>query len=60
MKTQFAQTISEQFVQTVPLFPVKQAEKRQKSLCKLFAQTVFIWVDGFLGGLPFPQGKTPG
>ena len=52
IRTQFAQTLSEQFVQTVPLFPVKQAEKRQKSLYKLFAHTVFIWVGSLLGGLP--------
>ena len=41
---QFAQTISGQFVQTVPLFPLKLAENKQKSLRKLFVQTVFIWV----------------
>ena len=53
IKTQFAQTISGQFVQTVPLDdPLKQAEKRQKSLRKLFVQNVFIWVGGFSGGSP--------
>ena len=49
---QFAQTISGQFVQTVHLFPLEQAENRQKSLRKLFVQTVFIWVGGFWGGSP--------
>ena len=52
IKTQFAQTTSEQFVQAVPPFPCKTSRKRQKSLCKLFAKTVFIWVGGFSGGLP--------
>ena len=49
---QFGQTISGQFVQTVPIFPLKQAENREKSLPKLFVQTVFIWVGVFLGGSP--------
>ena len=35
-----------------PFVPLKQAEKRQKSLRKLFVQTVLIWVGGFLGGSP--------
>ena len=51
IKTRFVQTISGQFIQTVPLFPLKQAEKRQKNLHRLFVQTVFIWVGGFLGAL---------
>ena len=54
VKAQFTQTSSEQFVQIVPLFPVKQAEKRQKSLRKLFVQTVFIWGGVFVGWVAFP------
>ena len=50
MQAQFAQTISEQFVQLVPLFLLSNsaAENKQKEL----AQTLFIWVGVFLGGLP--------
>ena len=51
IKAQFAQTISEQFVQTIPLFPLKCPENGRSvcanSLCKLF-----IWVGVFLGWLP--------
>ena len=53
IKTQFAQTISEQFVQTVPPFPFKMSRKQAKRvcancLCKLF---LFGWVV-FWGGSP--------
>ena len=53
IKAQFAQTISGQFVQTVPPFSLYNKQKTgRKSSRKLFVQTVFIWVGGFLGGSP--------
>ena len=52
IKTQFAQTIRDSLYKLSPLYPLKQAEKSQKSLRKLFVQTAFIWVGGFLGGSP--------
>ena len=57
LQKQCTQTISGQFLQIVPLFPLKYAENRQKSLRKLFVQTVFIWVGGFLGGSPFLEKR---
>ena len=49
IKTQFAQTISGQFVETVPPLPFKTSRKEPEE----FVQTVCaIWVGGFLGGSP--------
>ena len=55
IKAQFAQTISGQFVQTVPPFPLKQAENRQKE----FAQTVCANCFFILGGWFFGVGRLP-
>ena len=44
IKVQFAQTILEQFVQTVPPFP-KKTENKQKDFAQTVVQTVlFGWV----------------
>ena len=48
IRAQFAQTNSEQFVQTVPPFPCKTSRKEAEEL----VQTAFIWVGGLLGELP--------
>ena len=53
-ETQFAQTILEQFVQTVPPFPLQKKQKQAERfsanyLCKLYFLRLRGW---FLGGLP--------
>ena len=58
IKAQFAQTISGQFVQTVPPLPFKTSRKDAEE----FAQTVcancfYLGLGGFLGGSPSLEGK---
>ena len=53
---QFAQTVCANnfgtFCAKCPPFSFKKSRNRQKSLCKPFVQTVFIWLRGFWGGSP--------
>ena len=54
IKAQLAQTISGQFVQTLPLFPFKQSENKQKEFSQTFWASYFCLSGWFFGWVAFP------